>query len=280
MNGSKSRMEPQYTGRISGPNHLMDLIARAKIAVPEVTGLVGVFLDGDRRITRISDVGADVRSSSETERNDDIYVVVLQFVEQNLNSPEITGTTSRLQTLEIDSAFVLDRMIWNKSHWKSAICKDLNCCPEIGRPRPNKNDSQSAFEHLIIDSESAGFVSEANIYLFENIRLRDGWLVYVSEPEQSHRISKWQAILNKTNPPTENDLDCIRNTLLSILAYLAEEMTASTKHLDKALDSNPEYSLAKLIKRAIDSSAPVSLLRDAFQAVTYEKLDLKVPVLQ
>jgi hypothetical protein len=273
-------MEHQYTGRISGPNHLMDLIARAKIAVPEVTGLVGVYLDGDRRISRISDVDEYVRSGRETERNDDIYVVVLQFVEQNLDSREISGAISHLQALEIQNAFVLDRIIWNKTHWKSAICHDLNCCPEIGRPRPNLNDSQIDFERLVIASESDGVVSESNFNLFENIRLRDGWLVYVSEPEHSHRITKWQSILNETIPPSEADLDCIRHTLLSILCYLADDMTTSNMHLTQALDSNPEYSLAKLIKRAIESSAPVSLLRDAFQAVTYEKLDLKVPVLQ
>lgn len=264
----------QYKGRISGPNHLMDLISRQLVQVSVAGEPNLILLDTDRRLIEIKSIPTIEAAEVFTEHE---YSILLSYIDSELDSDKALSTQNELARISIENSFVLDRLLFNQNAWRSAICGNVSCCPKSGRPRPKPEEIQNSFENLITFSENQGYINASDFQKFENIRIRDGFLVYVSEPDQSHRLQNWLKIISSTELPNDHDLLAIKHTLVSVCEYLRENLKAAKTEIDHALSVNPDYSLAHLINRALESDAPTSLIRDAFQAVTFDKLDLRSP---
>jgi Domain of unknown function (DUF4192) len=207
-------------------------------------------------------------------QNADEVVIVLYRPEGNENSDKLIHLIQRmLQEVHIPIA----EMISVKAEmWRSILCQDLACCPIDGRPLATSKtlelqvkigaideidyeggnfhqaQQQGAFavNDLIQEFRAKGFQSSPDLIALVLVRLqdlqvRDYALGVASDDLQAEMLRMWAWIASIAPrgylaPPA---------TLFAELAYEKSEKALALRALERALDDNPSYELAKLLRR-------------------------------
>ena len=167
-------------------------------------------------------------------------------------------------------------IIVSKGRWRSVLCADLDCCPPKGTsltPAPKKEllarigrieeiDYSTADFHklqqsgalavndLLVEYREKGSGTSLNLIALVLVRLldlqvRDYALGVASESIQGEMLPMWRWISSIAPkgfiaPPA---------TLFAELAYENGDRTSAMRFLEKALADDPEYQLAKLLRR-------------------------------
>ena len=172
-----------------------------------------------------------------------------------------------------NNQFLRDILIFNDSHWKSALCNSEQCCPPAGKTyTPSVTTCraiamwQDALADTILNLQSSDFSSL--LQTLNNLDVRD-WVL--AQALSAHR-SDWLSLLNAMRAGHNTNV-----ALLTILAgyYYAENKKNQTRSLlDQAQNIDSSYSLLVLLQRSIASDMPVEILHQSLSRFETTKRDL------
>ncbi len=105
---------------------------------------------------------------------------------------------------------------------------------------------------------SAKHIAEIAIATNENLQIRD-FLMGLRLEKDTDYIGTYLSVIG--NVITKDKCIPIA-TVFTTYLYEAEEMEYAKEFLDKVLENNPDYPLAKLLKRVYDAQWPASQMRE------------------
>jgi hypothetical protein len=264
--------------RVTGPSNLIQTLTTLGVENQEFPYRLAAVLDGERMLSSL--IWLDEHPNPVTFDAATYLVLIHMSPTDDFESIESVEAADFLGRMDTEGSYVLDRLFIGPTRWKSVICEDFRCCPHNGKPRNYvvTNSNQAQFDYLIEQTELKGKFDSIGLTTLENIQVRDAWLVYITEPTEPNRLTTWLNIFQETDSLNVLNQDgielCRFLTLHSILFYLNNEIEKSRELIDQAENFSTAYSITKLIQRAHQTSAPSVLIREAFQAVTYEKLNI------
>jgi hypothetical protein len=272
------RIESSQKVPVSGPSNLIETLLRMGLTNQATNSFYLAELDESRNLIALT--ALPKLNLVTPSANTAFGVFILMSATDDFASHAVQVDIESLNRAESNSVFVLDRLLIGPTKWKSTICHDHKCCPAEGKPRVPEVDvnNQQQFDYLVQTSELLGEIDVIAMAYLENIQVRDAWLVYLTEPSHANRIKNWLNIFEVTRKNPDSTFVGIAEsrflTLHSILHYLNDEIAISKELIELATAASNEYSLTRLIQRAHHTSAPSELIAQAFQAVTYEKLNI------
>jgi hypothetical protein len=264
--------------RVTGPSNLIQTLTTLGVENQEFPYRLAAVINGERILTSL--IWLDEHPDPITFQTDTYLVLMNMLPTDDFKSTEAVEAADLLGRMDAEGTYVLDRLIIGPTRWKSVICEDFKCCPHDGKPRNyvQTKSNQEQFDYLIKQTELQGKLDSIGLTALENIQVRDAWLVYITDPSESDRLKTWLNIFQETDSlksPNQDGIELCRFlTLHSILFYLNNEIYKSRDLINQAEKFSTDYSITKLIQRAHQTSAPSLLIREAFQAVTYEKLNI------
>jgi hypothetical protein len=272
------RIESSQKVPVSGPSNLIKTLLKMGLTNQATNSFFLAEMDEGRNLIALTALPElnSVTPSATTA----FGVFILMSATDDFASRAVQVDIESLNQADSNSVFVLDRLLIGPTRWKSTICHDHKCCPAEGKPQVLEVDlnNQQQFDYLIQTSELLGVIDVIALTYLENIQVRDAWLVYLTEPSHAYRVRNWLNIFKATRKNPEFTFAGIAEarflTLHSILHYLNNEIVISSELIELATTASKEYSLTRLIQRAHHTSAPSELIAQAFQAVTYEKLNI------
>jgi hypothetical protein len=272
------RIESSQNLPVSGPSNLIATLLKMGLTNQATNSFFLAEMDASRNLIALTPLNELnlVTPSADTA----FGVFILLSATDDFDSQAVRMDIESLNQAESGGAFALDRLLIGPTKWKSTICHDYKCCPAEGKPRVLEMDlsNQQQFDYLAQTSELLGEIDVIAMAYLENIQVRDAWLVYLTEPSHTYRIKNWLNIFEVTRKNPDSTFVGIAEsrflTLHSILHYLNDEIAISKELIELATAASNEYSLTRLIQRAHHTSAPRELIAQAFQAVTYEKLNI------
>ena len=160
---------------------------------------------------------------------------------------------------------LLDALVITDNRWKSLMCQDFSCCPELGNPlatqetsTPRRRALHAQWEAWLAIGSIPSHQQVSALATLRDLALRDALLSGLAHAPET--LAQWvrisQTLQSHTSPP-----------VLSVLAsvhFLLQDREKCAELLEIALTLEPEYSLAKLLQQAISSDAPQDIVLSAF----------------
>lgn len=125
---------------------------------------------------------------------------------------------------------------------------------DVDNEEQNKSIALNVYEQ--IDRMADGIeptaqeIAQLTVAINEHIQVRD-FLMGISSERDINYVGNWLSYVGNKTPEI---YDVPIATIMSSLYYSIGNEVGATYYVEKALNSNPEYSLAKLLKRVYESS--------------------------
>ena len=248
---------------LRGPRHLMKCLAALEID-PMQTKVHHLWLDDDYRVLSHTESAEIVDDASHV-------IVVVVDSEHSWTAPRAEHRLEILNALA-ESIHVLDILYIHHDHWRSLLCADDDCCPDQGHAinnggiQPHRAALFAAWQSWLISGGIPLASRHQAVHSLRDLALRDALLALMVT--KSETLAAW--------PRLEMDealaMSAAYLSVKASAAYLSGERDEATKCLAAAQRLEPDYSLARLLRQALDSDAPAAIVISAFSKYTPEEL--------
>jgi hypothetical protein len=211
------------------------------------------------------------------------HVVIVFYLPDagELNAEFVDATTELLESSNIK---ISEFIVVKKNRWRSLLCSDLECCTEKGRRLPQHpkglilqmmneidpidysdenfrelqragalavNDLVSEFkEHGV---QSSLVMAAMVLVRLQDLQVRDYAIGVASDEMQGVMLPMWKWLASIA----PKGFIAPALTLYAELAYEAGEPETALRAIERALEDDPSYQLAKLLRRTYAAGWPV-----------------------
>ena len=241
--------------QVRGPQHLMESVGHL---LPH--GWSVIFLTSDDEIIEIKTEAFDLILTEKRVTN---YVLCVFRENLKIDPTEVAEIPS--------SEYLRDIILFNDTHWRSALCTSETCCPRDGKSYGSAlltceaiNLWQEALADWIINLSTP---DEDLLHSLSNLDVRD-WLLSRSIAATS---IDWREFLEKL---VSQYPSVALHTILAGFYYVSSNNEALTIHLMKARELDENYQLLQLLQRGLDSSMPSHILIKSLERFETRKKEI------
>jgi|GEM_PF-5171804 len=169
------------------------------------------------------------------------------------------------------SEYLRDIIIFNGTHWKSALCTSESCCPPDGKPyvsAPTTCEAINLWQDALADWIITSTTPPENLLCsLSNLDVRD-WLLSRAIAATNNDWREFFQMLVKQYPSVAI------HTILAGFSYITHNKDALTVHLQKAKEFDENYPLLQLLQRGLSSSMPSKVLSESLQRFETRKNEI------
>lgn len=272
----------------SGPARLIETIAPL---LPSPRAILAVEVSRNQTISRMWQLGLATLNQDtslilgDLNQTDQARLVVLFSFNERLPESELRALAAEwLKKFSDAMPSILDALLVGPTHWWSALCRDTDCCPLLGRARIGigerplttwqRRELWGQWQQLAGVSRQRAEFSHSDLAMLvaslSDVRLRDSILAHAGQNAE-HREAWLSATSALMQLPDFKD-NIALGTIVCALIYLQGNLKEARALAEKLLDRDGSYSLALLLHRGLVIKAPPHTLEAAFCNASISKL--------
>jgi hypothetical protein len=191
------------------------------------------------------------------------------------NSEDWQSNPPALATEIPDDVHLLDVLTIHHERWRSLLCTDHTCCPPDGisivttpddAPKPLRTAMFTQWQTWLLTHHIPDHLLETALDTLRDLPLRDALLAQLAHDPAA--IQQWRRLGDRFT--TVNHPAWL--SIMSSVHFLEENLAESRQLALRALEIEPEYSLARLLIQALEADAPKGIVLSAFSRYTSQEL--------